>query len=215
MVKVAPSILAADFGNLKSEINLIESSECDYIHCDIMDGHFVPNISFGPDIIKQIRKMTNKVLDVHLMIKPVLPYIKNFADAGSDIITFHIEEENDPEKIISEIKKYNIKTGVALKPATPLRSIENIIDIVDLVLIMTVEPGFGGQSFMDNQISKICELKELVIQRSLNIEIEVDGGIDELTGKQCIKAGANVLVAGTYIFNNEGNKYAQKILSLR
>jgi len=214
-IKVAPSILAADFNNLEEEISLIDKAGCDYIHCDIMDGHFVPNISFGPEIVKLIRPITKKILDVHLMVNPVLPYIRKFADAGADIISFHIEADDDPSEIIKRIKKFNIKSGIAIKPNTSIDSIKNIINDIDLILIMTVEPGFGGQKFIDLQLSKIDEVKKLIKKMSLDIEIEVDGGINSETGKSCIQAGANVLVAGSYIFKSSTSMYKDRINSLR
>ena len=215
MIKIAPSILAANFSCLEEEIKLIDKAGCDYIHCDIMDGHFVPNISFGPDIVKNIKSFTKKIIDVHLMINPVLKYIEKFAVAGADIITFHIEADKDPLSIINKIKEFNIKAGIAIKPGTPASSIEKILKYIDLVLIMTVEPGFGGQKFLNSQLKKIQEIKKLVNKMSLKIDIEVDGGINNETGKNCIKEGANILVAGSYIFNESKNNYKYKIDSLR
>lgn len=215
MIKIAPSILAANFSCLEEEIKLIDKAGCDYIHCDIMDGHFVPNISFGPDIVKNIKSFTKKIIDVHLMINPVLEYIEKFAVAGADIITFHIEADKDPLSIINKIKEFNIKAGIAIKPGTPASSIEKILKYIDLVLIMTVEPGFGGQKFLNSQLKKIQEIKKLVNKMSLKIDIEVDGGINNETGKNCIKEGANILVAGSYIFNESKNNYKYKIDSLR
>ncbi len=215
MIKIAPSILAADFGNLEEEIKLVDQAGCDYIHCDIMDGHFVPNISFGPEIVRTIRSITKKDLDVHLMIDKVSQYINDFVKAGSNIISFHIEAEKEPLNIINKIKSLNNKVGLAIKPNTPLSSLENLIDHVDMIVIMTVEPGFGGQKFMRNQINKIVEIKNLIKKKSLNIDIEVDGGINNETGKLCIEAGANILVAGNYIFKETNDKYKDLINSLK
>ena len=215
MIKIAPSILAADFGNLEEEIKLVDQAGCDYIHCDIMDGHFVPNISFGPEIVRTIRSVTKKDLDVHLMIDKVSQYINDFVKAGSNIISFHIEAEKEPLNIINKIKSLNNKVGLAIKPNTPLSSLENLIDHVDMILIMTVEPGFGGQKFMRNQINKIVEIKNLIKKKSLNIDIEVDGGINNETGKLCVEAGANILVAGNYIFKETNDKYKDLINSLK
>ena len=215
MIKIAPSILAADFGNLEEEIKLVDQAGCDYIHCDIMDGHFVPNISFGPEIVRTIRSVTKKNLDVHLMIDKVSQYINDFVKAGSNIISFHIEAEKEPLNIINKIKSLNNKVGLAIKPNTPLSSLENLIDHVDMILIMTVEPGFGGQKFMRNQINKIVEIKNLIKKKSLNIDIEVDGGINNETGKLCVEAGANILVAGNYIFKETNDKYKDLINSLK
>ena len=215
MIKIAPSILAANFSCLEKEIKLIDKAGCDYIHCDIMDGHFVPNISFGPDIVKSIKPFTKKIIDVHLMINPVLDYIEKFALAGADIITFHIEADKDPLTIINKIKEFNIKAGIAIKPDTPAISIEKILKHIDLILVMTVEPGFGGQKFLNSQLTKIQEIKKLVSKMSLKIDIEVDGGINRETSKNCIKEGANILVAGSYIFNESENNYKYKIDSLR
>ena len=215
MIKIAPSILAANFSCLEKEIKLIDKAGCDYIHCDIMDGHFVPNISFGPDIVKSIKPFTKKIIDVHLMINPVLDYIEKFALAGADIITFHIEADKDPLTIINKIKEFNIKAGIAIKPDTPAISIEKILKHIDLILVMTVEPGFGGQKFLNSQLTKIQEIKKLVSKMSLKIDIEVDGGINRETSKNCIKEGANILVAGSYIFNESKYNYKYKIDSLR
>tara|TARA_Y100000590_G_scaffold109785_3_gene125164 strand:- start:163 stop:813 length:651 start_codon:yes stop_codon:yes gene_type:complete len=214
-IKIAPSVLAADFNHLMDEVNLVDKAGCDYIHCDIMDGHFVPNISFGPDIVKKIRSTTNKILDVHLMINPVLPYIKKFVEAGADIISFHIEADNNPLKIINEIKNQNLKVGIAIKPNTPLSAINEIIKDIDLILIMTVEPGFGGQKFISSQLQKINEAKNLIKNNNLNIDIQVDGGINKETAKSCVENGANVLVAGSYIFNAPKSEYSKKIKTLR
>ena len=215
MIKIAPSILAANFGHLNQEIRSIDEANCDYIHCDIMDGHFVPNISFGPEIVKIIRSITKKKLDVHLMINSVSQYIENFVTAGADIITFHIEADQDPIKIINKIKKFNVQTGIALKPDTSIDSIIDVLEYVDLVLVMTVEPGFGGQKFIESQLIKIKKLKNIIDKKLLNIDIEVDGGINIQTGKNCIDAGANILVAGSYIFNKTEDKYKQAIQLLR
>ena len=215
MTKIAPSILAADFSNLRKEIRYVDKAGCDYIHCDIMDGHFVPNISFGPDIVSKIRSNTKKIIDVHLMIEPVSKYINNFIKAGADIITFHIEVKEEHEKIIKQIKKHNVKAGIAIKPNTSIDTIMNIIDKVDLILIMTVNPGFGGQKFIESQLSVIEKIKKLINKKTLKIDIEVDGGINNISGKNCVKAGADILVAGSYIFNELSNKYKERIDSLR
>ena len=215
MIKVAPSILACDFNNLEKEIKLINETNCEYIHCDIMDGHFVPNISFGPDILKKIKSVSNKELDVHLMIENVENFFHKFINSGANSITFHIEALKNPLNTIKEIKKLNTKVGLAIKPNTNLEKIINFIEYIDLVLIMTVEPGFGGQKFIYSQINKIKELKNEMIKRSINIDIQVDGGINRKTAKECINAGANILVAGSYIFNDSEQNYINKIDSLR
>ena len=211
VIKIAPSILSADFANLGKEIQLLDDSGCDYIHIDIMDGHFVPNLTIGPDVISSIRNLTKKIFDVHLMIDPVKEFIPNFINAGADIITIHHEIEEDVFECIELIKKFGKKAGISIKPKTDANEIEKYLDLVDLILIMTVEPGFGGQKFITNQINKIKEIKKIVSNKK--IEIEVDGGINEITAKQVIDAGANVLVSGSTIFKYKD--YAEIIEVLR
>ncbi len=210
-VKIAPSILSADFSILGDVVKKLDKSECDYIHIDVMDGHFVPNITIGPDVISSIRKYTSKTFDVHLMINPVKKYIQNFIDAGSDIITIHQEISDDINECIELIKKQKKKVGLCIKPETSFMALEKFIDKIDLILIMTVEPGFGGQSFMENQIAKIKNVKNLIGTR--NIELEVDGGITIENAKKVKAAGANVLVSGSTIFKSKD--YNKTINDLR
>ena len=197
-VKIAPSILSADFSKLGKEILDLDKADCDYIHIDVMDGHFVPNITMGPDIVKSIRKFTKKVFDVHLMIDPVKKYIPMFAEAGSDIITIHEEISDDILDSILLIKKLKKKVGISLKPGSPAILVEKYLNYVDLILVMTVEPGFGGQKFLDEQLDKVTIIKKMIGKR--NIDIEVDGGINLITAKKAVEAGANILVSGSTIF---------------
>ena len=205
-IKISPSILSADFSKLGSEIQNLEKAKADLIHIDVMDGHFVPNITIGPEVINKLRKYTSLPFDVHLMISPVHNFIKNFADAGADIITIHPEATNDLESSIKKIKSYNKKVGISLNPETPLDKLNNVLDKIDLVLIMSVNPGFGGQKFIENTLNKIKKLRLKIDQLKLKVEIEVDGGINFKNSKSIIKAGADILVSGTTIFkSNEGN----------
>ena len=210
-VKIAPSILSADFSNLGKEISDLDKTNCDYIHIDVMDGHFVPNLTIGPDVIKSIRHFTKKIFDVHLMIDPVKKYIPEFAKAGSDIITIHQEISENVMNSLSLIKKLNKKVGISIKPKTSPKLLEKYLDYIDLILVMTVEPGFGGQTFMHNQLQKISTIKKMIGKR--NIELEVDGGINLDTGREAINAGANVLVSGSTIFKSK--KYKKIIETLR
>ena len=210
-VKIAPSILSADFSKLGKEISDLDKTNCDYIHIDVMDGHFVPNLTIGPDVIKSIRGFTKKKFDVHLMIDPVKKFIPEFANAGSDIITIHQEINDNVMDTILLIKKLNKKVGISIKPKTSAKLLEKYLDHIDLILVMTVEPGFGGQSFMHNQLQKISTIKKMIGSRQ--VELEVDGGINLDTGREAIKAGANVLVSGSTIFNSK--KYKNIIDDLR
>ncbi len=208
---IAPSILSSDFANLELEIKKIEENGADWVHVDVMDGHFVPNITIGAPVVKSIRKITSLPLDVHLMIDNPEKFIKDFALAGADIITFHYEAAKDnPEKIINLIKSYGKKAGISIKPNTKVNEIKDIVNKVDLILIMTVEPGFGGQAFMFDCLDKINEIKKYLTK---NIYIETDGGINPDTAKLCINMGVNALVAGNYIFTHKNMKEA--INSLR
>ena len=210
-IKVAPSILSADFSKLGSEIEKLNKTDCDYIHIDVMDGHFVPNLTIGPDVIKSIRSLTNKKFDVHLMIDPVKKYIKNFIKAGADILTIHHEISEDALECLKEIKKNNVLAGISIKPSTPPEEIIKYLEYVDLVLVMTVEPGFGGQKFLVDQIKKIQAIKN--ITKHANIDIEVDGGITLENARTVKEAGANILVSGSTIFSKDN--YSQIIDILR
>ena len=203
MIKLAPSILSADFARLLEDVKKVEKAGCEYLHIDVMDGHFVPNITLGPAIVKSLRRDVNMVFDTHLMIGNPDDYIKDFVDAGSDLIVVHAEACRHLHRTIQNIKSYNVKVGVALNPATSIESIKHIIEDVDMVLIMTVNPGFGGQSFIESMLEKIKELKQLIDDKNLNVDIQVDGGIKPDNIHKVVEAGANIIVAGSAIFNSE------------
>jgi ribulose-phosphate 3-epimerase len=213
MVKIAPSILSADFAKLGSEIVEVEKGGADYIHVDVMDGHFVPNITIGPLIVEAIRPITKLPLDVHLMIENPDQYIEAFAKAGADIITVHVEACRHLHRTIQLIKSFGVKAGVVLNPATPVDTIQHIIADVEMVLLMSVNPGFGGQKFIPEVLPKIKAVKEMAENKGLDIEIEIDGGVNPETAKHCIEAGATVLVAGSAIYNQED--YAKAISLIR
>jgi len=205
-IKISPSILSADFSKLGNEIQDLEKANADLIHIDVMDGHFVPNITIGPEVINKLRKYTSLPFDVHLMISPVHNFIKNFADAGADIITIHPEATNDLKDSIKKIKSFNKKVGVSLNPETSVDKVLPILDSIDLVLIMSVNPGFGGQKFIEKVLEKVKILRKEIDSRKLKTQIEIDGGINFENAKKAIKAGVDILVSGTTIFKeNEGN----------
>ena len=205
-IQISPSILSGDFSQLGNEIKKLEKAGADMIHVDVMDGHFVPNLTIGPPVIKSLRKHSNLPFDVHLMISPVHKYIKNFADAGADIITFHPEASDDIKDTINLIRSFNKKVGLSLNPKTEINTIEKFLDEIDLVLVMSVHPGFGGQKFMPEILKKIKALYEIKKNNNLNLDIEVDGGINFDNSKLVKEAGANILVSGTTIFkDNKGN----------
>ncbi len=209
-VKIAPSILSSNFSKLGDEISTLNNSDCDYIHIDVMDGHFVPNLTIGPSVIKSIRPYTKKLFDVHLMINPVKKILPSFINSGADIITIHHEISDNIFDCIELIKGHNLKVGISIKPKTKANEIIPYLDFIDLILVMTVEPGFGGQKFLENQLPKIKDIKTLIANR--DIELEVDGGINYNTSKQVIEAGANVLVSGSTIFSSKNyNKAISKL----
>ena len=200
---ISPSILGGSFSNMESTVKELDSSHADYIHFDVMDGDFVPNLTFGPQFISNIRKYSNKVFDVHLMINRVEKFLDEYIKSGSDIITFHLEIDENLNNLIEKVREHGVKCGLAIKPKTPWEKIEPYIKLIDQVIIMTVEPGFGGQSFMSDQINKIENISSYIKSHGLNVDIEIDGGINYETGKLCTDAGANILVAGSFLFKQE------------
>jgi ribulose-phosphate 3-epimerase len=212
---IAPSILSADFARLGEEVRAIDEAGADWIHVDVMDGHFVPNITIGPGVVKALRSHTQKPFDVHWMISPVDSFLDAFAEAGADIITVHPEAGPHLHRTVQRIKALGKKAGVSLNPATPADALDYVLDEVDLVLVMSVNPGFGGQKFIDSQLQKISAIRETIARRGLRVELEVDGGIDPETARRAVDAGATALVAGTAVFRGGPSAYAHNIKALR